>query len=365
MQQPATVIYSSRFGTPTPIKFAHKACDEGLYIFFRCYGTINVTAYDQDSYPDLDALKLELHSKNIVQVISDAAENRTIDDDEFIANPDNAIGTVIENFLSTIGITAKTDIHTHIAPDESSEVYNALSLDLIKQNKLSEHLPKESHGELIGCGHSSASNGMMFNSNSYYNLSIKKTSESELTITIKGKACFQPEVRKTYTAPVELLKPIAELVERENMAAWAKFQYIEDPNFKMYDYSSSSSISLDFDDTSIGGNSHVHRWIDLSATHQRGYGDITKEYIRLLNECVSHATLVKEEADPKEINPFTLQMMQYMQKNGITTNPLLPSEPQPPSPPQTQEIPEGAIACPRCEYVSTGKFCPNCGTQLR
>ena len=160
----------THFGTPTPIKFAHKACDEGLYIFFRCYGTINVTAYDQDSYPDLDALKLELHPKNIVQAISDAAENRTIDDDEFIANPDNAIGTVIENFLSTIGITAKTDIHTHIAPDESREVYNALSLDLIKQNKISEHLPKEPHGELIGCGHSSISNGMMYNSNSYTNL---------------------------------------------------------------------------------------------------------------------------------------------------------------------------------------------------
>ena len=358
-------LYYTRFGTPTPIKFAHKACDEDLFIYFKCYGTVDVTAYDQERYPDLDALKLELHPKNIVQTISDAIENCTIDDDEFIVNPDNAIGKVVENFLSTIGITAKTDIHTHIAPDESSEVYNALSLDLIKQNKLSEHLPKEPHGELIGCGHSSASNGMMFNSNSYYNLSIKKTSESELTITIKEKACFQPEVRKTYTAPVELLKPIAELVERENMAAWAKFQYIEDPNFKMYDYSSSSSISLDFDDTSIGGYRHEHRGINLSATDQRGLGDITKEYIRLLNECVSHATLVKEEADPKGINPFAIGMMQYMQKNGITTNPLLPSEPQPPSPPQTQEVPEGAIACPRCEYVSTGKFCPNCGTQLR
>ena len=364
MQQPATVIYSSRFGTPTPLKFAHKNCDEGLYIFFRCYGTINVTASDQDSYPDLDALKLELHPKNIVQAISDAAENRTIDDDEFIANPDNAIGTVIENFLSTIGITAKTDIHTHIAPDESREVYNALSLDLIKQNKISEHLPKEPHGELTGCEYFRAANGMMYNSNSYHELTINKTSENTLKISKTDKECFQPEVRKTYTAPVELLKPIAELVERENMAAWEKFKYIEDPNFKMYDYSASSSISLNFNDTSIGGNSHVHRWIDLSATHQRGYGDITKEYIRLLNECVSHATLVKEEADPKEINPFAIGMMQYMQKNGITTNPLLPSEPLPPSPPQEQEIPEGAKICPHCGHPGTGKFCTECGSVL-
>lgn len=365
MQQPATVIYSSRFGTPTPLKFAHKNCDEGIFIDFRCYGTINVTAYDQDSYPDLDALKLELHPKKIVQAISDAAENRTIDDDEFIVNPDNAIGTVIENFLSTIGITAKTDIHTHIAPDESREVYNALSLDLIKQNKISEHLPKEPHGELIGCGHSSISNGMMYNSNSYHELTINKTSENTLKISKTDKECFQPEVRKTYTAPVELLKPIAELVERENMAAWAKFQYIEDPNFKMYDYSSSSSISLDFDDTSIGGYRHEHRGINLRATDQRGYGDITQEYIRLLNECVSLATLVKEEADVKGINPFAIEIMQYTNNNGHPTNPMIPTQPQPPSPPQEQEIPEGAITCPHCGHPGTGKFCPNCGTRLR
>lgn len=352
----------THFGTPTPLKYTFKICDEEISIEFRCCGDINVTDYNQSKYANQDEVKLEVHPKNIVPIISNAIENNTIDDYLLLINPQIAIGTVIEKFLSTIGITAKVKVISTAMSDENFKICDTLLLKHLEEkrkNKELPSLPKIPHGELIGCEYrSSHTQQFTFQSNAIDRITILKESDGNLSITLIKKELLLPKVTKTFTASADLLQPIVDFVERENMAAWPSLRYVYDPKNKDYDLLTPAYIDLEFNDESIGGKKHQDCSINVYIAYQYGYYDIVKEFFNLLNQCIGQATLINEEIEPDKAGDFfhltslnnipcsaSMQVATASEQNG-------------------QIITEGAKICPHCGHPGTGKFCTECGSVL-
>ena len=208
----------------------------------------------------------------------------------------------------------------------------------------SRHIP---HGRLVGCSYHASSCGMMYNSDTllYITVSLRNGQQQ---IAYTEKQAFQPTIRTEYIPNQDVLAALNELVERENLAAWSVLEY-HDP-FKCTDYSSSASIDLRFDDSSLGGSKSALAVIKVSAACQHGGGDVIQQFRNILETAVQNAKVLS--STKFETANAALGMMGMMAM-----------------PPQSAEVPEtvlpdGAWKCPNCGFDSnTGKFCVECGTK--
>lgn len=194
----------------------------------------------------------------------------------------------------------------------------------------------EKHDILTGCSLSYHSSGMMFNSTSsdYISVDLK---DGEVKITHTVKLPFQEEKTTIYRATTDVLGEVRKLVDRENMAAWDKLKYFQE--YVVLDQSSSSGMSLYFDDRSLGGKPYEIKHINLDAVRQQGAGNVEKEYSSILHDAINAAKVIeiKESENPNG----TMFMGMGMMSEG-------------PAP--------GCWKCPECNYnKNEGKFCTECG----
>ena len=201
---------------------------------------------------------------------------------------------------------------------------------------------KTPHGGLVGCSYSASSNGMMYNSNTLYYISLDKTDEGQV-ITVRKKESLCSETQSVYKTTEDVLAKISVLAERENMSAWGGLKYRQE--YIVYDYSSSCGLTLYYDDTALGGYKKTPVNINADAVFQQGGGDVVKEFVAILEEGVNSAEFISENApEPNTPNVF----------GNLSIFRPEPDE-KPPA--------AGSWRCPCCGCdTNTGRFCCECGS---
>ena len=213
----------------------------------------------------------------------------------------------------------------------------------------------EVHGKLTSCSYNASSQGMAFNSNTLLSISVSEAGDPHRIIYV-SKECMQPTVTTIYRTSEDILAKIQELAERENLTAWSVLKY-NNP-FPCTDYSSSASISLNFDDTSVGGHAGVYVSIDVSAACQHGGGDVVKEFRNILESAAENAEVIsrKESASPSMVMGLGMGMIY----NGSSDTTDQTSEKSP----AASHASDDTWKCAECGAEMTGvKFCTQCGAK--
>ena len=154
--------------------------------------------------------------------------------------------------------------------------------------KLMKH--PETHGPLLKCSYSASSNGMMYNSNTLHSISVSKEGDKQI-IQLRDKEAFQDATGADYLASGDVLGELKAFIDRENFAAFAALEDQKSPGPVM-DYSSSSSITLRFDDSPVGGSPFTYITIRPSALRWNGVGHLADELNAILNAAVENAALI-------------------------------------------------------------------------
>lgn len=201
---------------------------------------------------------------------------------------------------------------------------------------------EEKHGRLSGCSSYSSSSGMMINSNSLlkYELEIKENDESVMTVS--NKAPFSKTVTAHYRIKDEDLKDLCTFIEKNRFWAFKELHYHQDPAFIVYDYSRSSSFSLKYDDSGIGGSSFVYLTINADAMRQYEFDELCDEFTARMDELAKKGELFSTEESGEDSSFFA----EKPEKEKQTT--------------ADKDI------CPCCGYRPvTGRFCPECGSLVK
>ncbi len=201
------------------------------------------------------------------------------------------------------------------------------------------------HGKLVSCSYYASSQGMMYNSNSLLNISAALL-DGVQKITCTDKPAYQSTTLTVYLPKQDVLAAVQALAERENLAAWSALEY-HNP-FQCTDYSSSASISLTFDDRSVGGSGSTYIHISIDAACQHGGGDVVQEFRNILETAMLDAEVLSRQVT--EASTFGLGLLTAADLQAAAAGSF----------PNT--IHPGAWKCPKCGCASnTGKFCTECG----
>lgn len=345
MNQPLKELLTIKFGSLRPIKYVGQLDSETVEFEFRMFGKISVFDYDKNYYADLDAVRAVVEPNIINEIVSKFVDSGKLPIYDIVLNSRIFLAMRIDRVFMDKGISTKTSI-LDITPTEeycdkflqlqnSCQKNYKIILDNVPPNNEGQpvlhkidKLPKEKHGALVGCTDYRFSMGMQFNSDTLHHVKITKTLDSEVSIILEEKECFKSKYTKTFVTTLNWFYQIADFVERENLAALSMLEIENNPNFMMTDCSSSSYITLYFDDTDCGGSKYVECRINALAVYQNGCGTIIEQFRNLIDECVKNAQLV--------INDNLID-----KKNNVGNLPC----------------------CPHCGYVGKmGKFCPECGS---
>ena len=234
---------------------------------------------------------------------------------------------------------------------------------------------REKHGPVVAVETRSYSCGMMYNSNQTVYQTIERSGEGRVRVTVRKKAGNEPEASGSAETESDILSRVQEISDRENLPCW-EYAAIDpsipvDRSMQPLDYSSSSSLSVYYDDTLITGMPRVKRTIGESAC-KLGGAEVDREISDMIYEVVTKSGV---KVDMPYINCFanaqplatqTPPMMQFMGMGmALAAAGTASSEPAPDtsrvSSPAAYNS-DGTWNCPSCgETGLTGKFCPGCG----
>ncbi|MBP5261033.1 MAG: hypothetical protein J6Z43_02755 [Clostridiales bacterium] len=154
---------------------------------------------------------------------------------------------------------------------------------------------REEHGPVVAVETYFFSCGMMYNSNQTTKQLIEKTGDGLVRVTIRKKAGNLDEVSESRdNIKSDIFERIQEISDRENIPGW-EYACI-DPNIPVdrsmmpLDYSSSSSLTVMYDDTLITGAPRIRRTIGESAC-KLGGAEVDKEISELVRDCVGLADI--------------------------------------------------------------------------
>lgn len=198
---------------------------------------------------------------------------------------------------------------------------------------------KEPHGELVACGYSFSENGMSMYSHAESSMTLELTASGEWQFTSGEQSDMEGGTVRVYRVDPELPEKIRAFSNREDLPSLSGLKETNDPRYQVTDYSSSSHISLVFDDREIGGQSRETRTINTKAARQHGKDDVISGFLDLLKSCEREDMLISE----KKISPKT---------HGIFSDTEKP-------------VSSGKDVCPCCGAKGvTGKFCFECGARM-
>ena len=227
----------------------------------------------------------------------------------------------------------------------------------------------EPHGPLTEVSYNLSSHGMMAGSSSGISRKVTWNSDGTAiysTHSYGGGSSAECE----YKITPEMAKKISDYVTDKRLAALAKMDI---PTAVMFDNFTSASISMTFDDSSIGGDKYNSVCLNCGPAGLT-FKTIEDGLYELFEECAKTGECIKNETTQMDDGPFAnFNRMIQMNMMGVTTpdplagmkqaqeeafNAAVESTKSGASTPSAST--NGKWTC-KCGMENAGKFCANCG----
>ena len=355
----------TKFGTPEPLKFMEKGCDTEFKV--RMTGALYIDEYDESAY---GATEDERKSNLMKFAVKKLEEHLLIwhQSDKFLCvDGENVLAVMLMDDLREAGMTGSAKIDNIRILDEVNDIYQEKIMKpyyQAKEEKRKQEIEAadEPHGPLREFSYNLSSHGMMAGTSSY---STRKVvwNEDGTIVCSKNSTGGGRHIEMEYKINPETAQKIRDFVTDKRLAALSKMDI---KTAQMFDNFTSSTIMMEFDDRSIGGDAYN------SCTLQCGpsgftFKSIEDEVVKLLDECEASGECIKSlfNEDQGAMTGFMgmRQMMDMVGSGKIaqTERPLelmglVAVDPDA----GKRETAKEKWTC-KCGQENSGRFCCECG----
>ena len=224
-----------------------------------------------------------------------------------------------------------------------------------------EGLKDEPHGPLIHFSLNYSSNGMMAGTGSFGGTSLDWNRDGSITLTESSNGGGK-SVRSEYRVKPGIAQKMRDYVEEKHLAALSKME-IRTP--EVYDCFTSTSFSMEFDNSALGGSSYETCHVNCGAAGMT-FRTIENELSAILKECreTGECIFSEEKQTGGAFGGFFGMMGSTMPMDMNAAPPVPAPKPETPSADTAKEPLPGCWTCQQCGYNgNTGKFCAECGSR--
>lgn len=362
----------TKFGTPKPVAFKEKGCDTEFAA--RISGALYINEYDGTAcggnLPAFAAEKIEEHL---------AKWNK--DDKLLGVDGKEMLELMLNSDLMEAGVSGSSRIDDITITEETNELYQEQIMKPYSEAKQAQRekaieAAVEPHGPLTEVSYNLSSHGMMAGSSSGISRKVTWNSDGTAIYHVNSHGGGS-NAKCEYKITPEMAKKVSDYVTDKRLAALAKMNI---PTAVMFDNFTSASISMTFDDSSIGGDKYNNVHLNCGPAGLT-FKSIEDGLYELFEECAKTGECIKNETTQMDDGPFaTYYKMNIMgMMGGAAPNPLAGMKQ---AQEETAKAPiesaagsanttaagsatpvasaNGKWTC-KCGAENAGKFCSNCG----
>lgn len=289
----------AKFGTPHPVTFREKGCDTEFSA--RVSGALYINEYDEAAFGAAgDERKMNL-STFAANKIEEHLAKWDKDDNILCVDGRERLALMLDYDLMELGINGSSRIDDISITEESDALYQEQIMKPYREAKKAEREKEieaadEPHGPLKRISYNLSSHGMMAGTSSGCSQTVTWNDDGTSVYSYSsygGGKNFERE----YKITPETAEKISAFVKDKRLAALSKLNI---RTAQMFDNFTSATISMTFDDSSIGGDP------DNSFTLNCGPSGFTLKTIEdglkeLLDECEASGECIKND---ETSNPF-------------------------------------------------------------
>ena len=385
--------FIAKFEITTPMKFRENGCDTEFEAV--AHGAIYVNEYDESVYGAQNEAIAKLKEMAAGKV-RECLEHWHEGDKPLFYDGRDEVGRCLIVFLKENGVSGSARIDELKITDATNDAYQELIvkpyLEFKKEKRRREiEAANVPHGPLRSFSYSLSSHGMMAGTSSGSTRSVDWKDDGTIIYSYSSYGSGR-NVNTEYKIAPGIASKVVDLVAEEKIAALANME-IELP--AVFDNFTSSTISMVFDDSSLGGDSYNHCTLNCGASGM-SFGTIEKKVSALLDEIEKSGECIKNEMTetPGMFGgmPGMIGMFGMMNNGGAKTGengpgvlgvpgagvpcgsdlpvPDLPYEqpvqlmglvPMDPNAGRETAPVDGLWTC-SCGHKNSGKFCADCGS---
>ncbi|MBR4556441.1 MAG: hypothetical protein IKO15_03075 [Clostridiales bacterium] len=355
------------FEIPGPVRFKEKGCN--LVFQLSVKAALYINDYDESAFGETKYEQIEAMIKLATDKIIDDLAHWHESDKLLRFDGIDVLGDSLTAFLREKGINGSARIDDLILTDASKALYQEQIIDPYNEKKSEEFNQKleaavEPHGPLRSVCYSLFSHGMMAGTSSSSSYTLDWNEDG--SIIYRTTTMFSGKYIETkYKIKPETAQKMSGFVEEHKIAALSKLE-VETP--VMFDNFTSSTISVTYDDTSVGGE-YRNGYTLSCGPAKMTFKSLEKDMEALFKEIEESGERIKNETQENQ-TPFPgfmgmNQMMNMIDmqgqpghlERGVEMMGLVPCDPD--AGKVNQDTME-KWTC-KCGVENTGKFCCECG----
>ncbi len=355
------------FEIPGPVRFKEKGCN--LVFQLSVKAALYINDYDESAFGETKDEQIEAMIKLATGKIIDDLAHWHEGDKLLRFDGIDVLGDSLTAFLREKGINGSARIDDLILTDASKALYQEQIIDPYNEKKSEEFNQKleaavEPHGPLRSVCYSLFSHGMMAGTSSSSSYTLDWNEDG--SIIYRTTTMFSGKYIETkYNVKPEAAQKMSGFVEEHKIAALSKLE-VETP--VMFDNFTSSTISVTYDDTSVGGE-YRNEYTLSCGPAKMTFKSLEKDMEALFKEIEESGERIKNETQENQtpfpgfigmnqmMNMIDMQGQPGHSERGVEMMGLVPCDPD--AGKVNQDTME-KWTC-KCGVENTGKFCMNCG----
>ena len=354
------------FEIPEPVRFKEKGCD--LVFQVKVKFALYINEFDGTAFGATPNEQVGNMKSMAADKVKDCLAHWHEGDKILYIEGRDALEYLLTVFLRENGVSGSARIDDLTLTDASEALYKEQILNPFNEKKAEQRKQEieaavEPHGPLRSVRYSLCSHGMMAGSSSSSGREIEWKDDG--TVVLKSTSSGSGRNFETeYKIEPETAQKLIDFVEKEKIAAIAK---LDIKKAEVFDCFTSATITLVYDDRSVGGVPYNHCTLDCGPAGMT-FKSIEDKIRDLLDEIEASGECIRSEVheNPGTVPGF-MGMKQMMNMIDTTCDPkpeqplvMMGLVPCDPDAGKRNQDSQAKWTC-KCGQENTGKFCSECG----